>query len=271
MTLVDFHDSNINNINYILKPMRAFFVKNLLHIEIIPEKNEIFFISNKQGIVEKYWELGSFSNHFTARLEHIKINNRYYVYIWPPNTSNHFVAMLKTLDMTNGFTLIQKTTSLIKFWCFSNDDDNINYGRLADLITNEPNIFYHFIEYFNKEAKDLFNKKLYFTIPSTFKLPKNILEEHREELVEKIDLFKKNTIVERYYLNENTYITLRELECLHQLYLGKTYKEIGKTLKVSSNTIRQHIDSVKLKTNIVCKYKLIDTLVKTDLFVNLNV
>ena len=60
------------------------------------------------------------------------------------------------MKLTGGFTIVQKTKTLIKTWAFADDSDN---GKLINLFVNEPNIFYHFIKYFDVQIK---NYNVYF-------------------------------------------------------------------------------------------------------------
>jgi DNA-binding CsgD family transcriptional regulator len=262
---IDFHNSNLIKIDHLLEPLSEFFVKNIIYTELVPEENKAFFLSNTPGVMEKFLELGQFSNDFYFALEHTKINDTCHTFIWPPNSIDPITMMLKSMKLTGGFTIVQKTKTLIKTWAFADDSDN---GKLINLFVNEPNIFYHFIKYFDVQIKEsLFCQKN--TCLASFKTPQNnILKEKNEELTNKINLFKKNTAIGRHYLYDNTniYITDKELQCLFQLSIGKTHKEIGKALDISPKTVRCHIDAVKSKTNIDCKHTLINTLLKMNLF-----
>ena len=265
---VSFHNSHFSKITGLVEPLLNFLVKQIIYIELVPGENIAFFLSNTQGIVEKFLDLGKFSKDFYFTLEQTKTDNYCNAFIWPPKSTDPVATMLQTMGLTEGFTIIQKTKNLIKTWAFANNGDD---NSLINLFVNNPNIFYHFIKYFDMRIKnDLFPQKdSFFT---SFKTPSNNGSVKNDcELKHKIAFFKQNITIGRHYLYENrdVYITNKELECLFELSKGKTYKEISKTLGISAKTVRYHIDAVKLKTNINCKHLLINAVYQKNIFAHL--
>jgi len=68
------------------------------------------------------------------------------------------------------------------------------------------------------------------------------------------DLLKKSS---PNYI-QNTYISTREYQCLKHLVRGKTMRQIGQILNLSTRTIESYIENVKLKLNVSSKSQLID-------------
>ncbi len=58
--------------------------------------------------------------------------------------------------------------------------------------------------------------------------------------------------------NDDGLLSQRQQECLFFLLKGKTAKEIGKLLKLSSRTVESYIDHIKFKFNVSSKAELID-------------
>ena len=54
-------------------------------------------------------------------------------------------------------------------------------------------------------------------------------------------------MVSRFYLNDHSYLTKREVECLQALYAGHNLKEIANQLGISLRTVETHLKHVKEK------------------------
>lgn len=59
------------------------------------------------------------------------------------------------------------------------------------------------------------------------------------------------------YFNEQ--LTLRELECLYYICLGRSAKQIASILNISSRTVEKHIQNIYIKTNYSNKHLLLAT------------
>lgn len=57
--------------------------------------------------------------------------------------------------------------------------------------------------------------------------------------------------INRIYFSHNTYLTLREFQCLHWLSEGKTFDEISLVLAITTRTVKAHISNIKQK--LACK------------------
>lgn len=60
----------------------------------------------------------------------------------------------------------------------------------------------------------------------------------------------------RYYINNNIYLTKREVECLYWKSLGKTDKEIAKILDITERTVKAHMTNSKDKLNCINLFQL---------------
>lgn len=74
-----------------------------------------------------------------------------------------------------------------------------------------------------------------------------------------INLERFNDLInlDRIYINGgNTYITQRELECLHWMAMGKTAEEIGLLLTITTRTVKAHIANIKNKLGCYNQFQL---------------
>lgn len=60
----------------------------------------------------------------------------------------------------------------------------------------------------------------------------------------------------RIFIAQDTYLTKRELQCLHYLALGKKRHEIAQIMSVSPRTIKAHIQNIKSKLNCENQFQL---------------
>lgn len=77
--------------------------------------------------------------------------------------------------------------------------------------------------------------------------------------------FYKQTEISKYYLGEafgNLTLSKREAQCLYYLFRGQSAKEIAKNLQLSPRTIESFIETIKRKTGIHNKTKLIEKFFK---------
>ncbi len=60
-------------------------------------------------------------------------------------------------------------------------------------------------------------------------------------------------------------LTKRQIECLSLMTLGKTSKEIARSLGISFRTVQDHIQNIKIKANVQYSKELIPIGVKNNL------
>ncbi len=68
--------------------------------------------------------------------------------------------------------------------------------------------------------------------------------------------------VNKFYLDEKSYFTKRELDCAKRLVVGDTAKEVARYLTLSPRTVETYIENIKRKTKCHYKSQLIRELVK---------
>jgi DNA-binding CsgD family transcriptional regulator len=70
--------------------------------------------------------------------------------------------------------------------------------------------------------------------------------------VQDYSLINQEITVKRFYYdvgNDSNYLTEKEMQCLCLLIRQKTFKEVGKLLKISPKTVDNHVEHMKHKTN----------------------
>jgi DNA-binding CsgD family transcriptional regulator len=126
----------------------------------------------------------------------------------------------------------------------------------------------HFIQYFNQRAKDLIDcndkKRLaYFKQEFSFnqQCPYQSLAHNIENFLRETR-FNGLTIKGQ---DTNICLTARETECLKYLALGKSIKEIARTLGLSPRTIEYYIQNTKNKTGLKSRGELLMRYYKTKI------
>lgn len=249
----DKHNETIKLVDASLSPLSKYGVEKLIYIEMFKDKNKALVISNVQGVVEIFHTLGKFSDDFYASIQKASLTR---VFLWPANPQDPVGLSLKSLGLSNGMTIIQKHANSIKTWAYIGDDHNTN---ISDLFANERGLFYDFIPSFQKDVLNRKTQDERCYIP--FQCDKTIVDIPNIDQTYPLIVDGKNI---RYYLCGdycNVYITNKEKLCMTLLAQGKTYKEIARDMAISSNTVKRHIDAVKLKTGILRKSDLIQTLI----------
>ncbi len=121
--------------------------------------------------------------------------------------------------------------------------------------------FYRFISYFKSNGKHLINRAKDELYPFQY--------DHPEETPNSLDVFGtkfnrllKNANIDRVYLNsvnEEIYLTQREIDCLRLLTQNLNYHQIAKKLDISRHTVQLHINNIRDKLKCTNKKELLDT------------
>jgi DNA-binding CsgD family transcriptional regulator len=157
--------------------------------------------------------------------------------IWTgvPREKSH--VMLHDFDIWNGYSTIQINKSGIEHWGFATQREN---ERIVDLYLNESTIFSKFMLYFRDNANDIINNECVEGLPITnLRIPAPA--EERE--IANPDPFLNK--LKRYYINNNTYLTSREIECLYWISKGKTIEMTADILHISPRTVKAYVSNIK--------------------------
>ena len=139
--------------------------------------------------------------------------------------------------------------------------------QATQLFLNYYPFFEHFINYFNEQAAELIScndkKKLAY-----FKSHFDFLAMSQENiLVHKAEQFLRETQLMRKLVKGkgvDIRLSKRETQCLEYLALGKSMKEIGRSLELSPRTIEFYLKNIKQKTGIRSKEEIIVNYIKSN-------
>jgi len=189
----------------------------------------------------------------TAPIPNNKIKERFY-YLIPRDLSGYSECID---DFFNYFgygyavDIIHRYKDYYELFCFagSNHDE-----QMQNYFLNHYDIFEKFILYFkDKGAKYLSQTKQMATV-----LPEIMRSNVKGLQYDEQEKYSDNHFdIKRYYINDKTYLTMREYDCLKQLALGYTVKEIAKIQKISPNTVEYFLNNIKLKAQMIKKSDLI--------------
>lgn len=184
--------------------------------------------------------------------------------LWPDMVKDEAIETLQANEIYNGFNIIREKESTLEGYYFATDS---NSSIINDFYKNSFFILEEFIDYFHKVGRDLcdfsdatkqgvspYLKQTYPTIENIFQGAqpwKKEIMDFRLSLSAKIH----NEIEEIARIN---HLTPRELQCLFQLSSGKSAKEIGRALNISSRTVETHIDKIRLKTTCTTQKELVE-------------
>ena len=127
---------------------------------------------------------------------------------------------------------------------------------ITNYYINNPEIFDHFSFYFKEKTFPFLEMKEDRCIQLNCS-PFETLENKGDV----IDNFYKQTEISKFHLGEafgNLILSKREAQCIYYLLRGQSAKEIAKNLRLSPRTVESFIDTIKRKTGIHNKTKLIE-------------
>ncbi len=149
--------------------------------------------------------------------------------------------------------LLSKPDYLEEFSFFPLASHRASYESLS----SNYDLLRHFIFYFLDQSSDLLRNAPRFKFISSSK-----------KIFTKDDSLKfcmQTMKTKKYYLNTDTqsYLTKREAHCAYLISKNMRSQDIAKVMKISSRTVEDYIESIKLKSHISHKSKLQDFLCKS--------
>jgi DNA-binding CsgD family transcriptional regulator len=168
------------------------------------------------------------------------------VWEFSEKTAGHQMILsdLRQYGIYNLYSIIKYGKKECQIYHFGTAKDDIS---LNQLYIHQPEQFEIFIYYFqdqlhkNKQAQNL--SKLFLPFD------KEILNQNGNSLPQHHTQTNLIPPVYRYYLEDNLYVTEREIECIHWTSEGKTAIEIGQALGISHRTVETHLNNLRQKLN----------------------
>jgi len=188
--------------------------------------------------------------------------------LWPKSKGNDCLAALYEHNVWNGIDLTVKHEDFIEVYYFATEREN---NQIFDLYLNHIDLLMKFKIYFQEKAAHLMETQDKKSLAAQAN-PVSFFSEATQSIPIKaninIDAFFNETPVTHYYLGgkySHIYLTRREAECLWYLSRGRTSKEAGRIMNLSSRTVESYITNLKVKTGTHWKNELIDIFLQSSL------
>lgn len=168
--------------------------------------------------------------------------------MWPNDPQNDPVmGKIKEYGIWNGMTMFKYDGSTIHAWAFAGKDDSPDLHNFFN--QNHP-LFWHFINYFNEKYQLAFKNKEFI---AQYDVPMNVFEQEKE--VQSVNpIFnlpvKKIRIVHDH---KTSYITMKEWQLIVFIAQGLSAKEIAVKSNLSTRTVENRIQNLKMKLDISLK------------------
>lgn len=165
----------------------------------------------------------------------------------------------------NGLSIIERYNDYTQFYHFASSDSS---NFINTFFIDNIELLYKFILYFKEKChgdKTLFAAYKQHSImnPSTLNIQNNTQPNVN------LDNLNKQLLIKKLYLqspDKEFYLSRREVECMSQMIMGKTAKEIARILNISYRTVQTHFDNVKERSGITNIRKLRSILLNTPAF-----
>lgn len=173
-------------------------------------------------------------------------------YYFVPSMGNLFPKLyrqsLSTLfNIDHMFAIIDSKHSYSEIFVFGTEPDNI---QIINFYLNNLNVIKNFVASYKKNAKNIIKIAMEDGVifPPAKKIIKN--SQWTENFL--------NDPQKNIQLNDKTWLTAREVECLTLISKGKTAKEIGRIINISPRTVEYHLNTSKDKLDCNFKSELIE-------------
>ncbi len=251
---LEYNLSVFKDLNNICSPLEKTFGFNFLTYRKIFNNGKTFHLSNNNewmlyATEHKYWtSTSSYERIIKAKQQQIILHP------WgirPPKDDLVYGSMYN-LNIWNGITLYEKTSTGVVLWAFAADRSK-EYAN--DFYLKNISLLYHFINYFKDKCSDIITHQENLLVPSIRRLTMCTQEE-------KQDFFNK-TPIKNFHIEKNgkkIQIAKRETEIIFLLSHGKSMKQIANILSISTRTVKHYVEQAKIKLDCFSKTQLIDIL-----------
>jgi DNA-binding CsgD family transcriptional regulator len=222
--------------------------------------------------------VGISSNHILANLTIEKFNNRiiptyekevglvlsgekcHFFRVGKPDPTNLFFTTMYEIDVWNTLSFYRQSGDCVEGFYFASTRDN---EAIVEEYFNNTRVFEMFSFYFKDKFNSIVNPKdleiLKTDTISHLTFAKKIPVD--EPTAQDIRNFITSIPLQKFFLSvqgKEYCLSIQEFRCLSLLSRGKTTKEIGLALGLSSRTVEGYIENIKNKINITSRGQLID-------------
>ena len=227
-----------NDLQRICQPLKKLDIEYFSHV-MIDEKKKFSAAGMNPDFVELYFSKKFYNIDIHQSIYH---DQRYIIWDTVERDSklDEVYSDFKSFSLGHSFTIIYSHPKGCKhYYDFSArlGNDKINQSYLKNI-----SFLKKFILYFTEKINSHKGLKAAHDIKFTMS------EEYQEEIKHEPIL---SLPLSRIYFSQDTYLTMREVECLNWLSQGKTIEEIAIILSISTRTMKAHI--VNMKKKLDCK------------------
>jgi DNA-binding CsgD family transcriptional regulator len=240
----------------IISPLKQSFDMSFGYMVVFKDDSYYTIVEDRQCLNE-FVTFVKESHIFCDNNVHAFFDGEYYFTLWPETPTCKAMEVYFNNNQWNGITISKVTDNFIELWWFSGDK---NRSNLQHFLSCNKNLLLKFIHYFNSFKQDLY-------IPSSGDLIKNLFKfeegfqinlSSRQSLDEACKIIKFLNDLKFAKLKPEGNLSPREIEVLLILRQGFTSKFIAKKLALSPKTVENHIEHIKIKTQIRFKSDLIE-------------
>lgn len=205
----------------------------------------LFLSTNQHWLEYHYQNVKDHGAFFQEAMETAHLNHSYKV-LWPSVSGDHFLQALNHFGMWYGINFYKWRGDYLELWTFSTSNDR---EGISQLYLNTLPYFEDFIRHFNLKASQIINvveeerfAQFENDLPSA-----STFERSPSSLIQIINQIK----IDEFLVDSPRGIvslTPRETECIKQLGMGKSVKEIAVGLKISPRTVESYINQAREKT-----------------------
>lgn len=238
------------------KPLSRINIDFFCYHKIFSDKSEIM-LSNKPD-----WAKHFYQKKYLMNLDYQAINNfnLHYV-IWPFHADNLEIlsSARNIFNIFHGMTLMLREEDSLELFGFGlSKKFDMSY---MNLIINNLDLLERFCFYFKHQASDLIKRcgrNKINPLTSNTNIDKNNIVNPIHEGIRHEFLSDTNL---NSFLRKNDF-SLREMDCIQYLLMGKTAREIANNLCVSTRTIEARLANMKSKLGCKTRSQLVSYLIE---------
>lgn len=240
------------DLKMICNPLQKLGICYFSHVNI-DEKNQFSAIGIEPQFVKLYFE----KEYYNYDVHMLTTNSEEEMILWDTversRESKDLYDDFQALSLGHTFSILRKNGNKKDCYHFAtklgNEHINGQYLRQQEFLKK-------FILHFNdKVQRDRTMKQAYsYKFKVSDANSGYFIHDDQQDLNQR-DLMSQVSY-ERIYIDDKTWLSHREVECLHWLSLGKTCEEIGIILSITPRTVKAHIRNIKDKLKCNNQFQL---------------
>lgn len=216
---------------------------------------DIFRLGDHAGWTKQFFQHEFYNDAqiFTTQIKDVPLHHSSHFLITGKPKGKH-LTLLHEYNLWHIFHIYMKNDCATELFVFATNKEN---EEIVNFYLNKASLLKQFIIHFKTQYRDILKHNQNNLIHSHLRMEETLTSSEEDKL--------KNWNIDKFYLDDQSYLTKRELECAQELIKGHTIKEIARALKASPRTIEIHVNNIKLKTGSHFKSQLVKTLINSGL------